>query len=454
MEVLLHSVLRRIINIGELHVVYTSGRKRTYGSAEGVVSIHIKTRAAERSLFLNPELAVGETFMNGELEVTQGSVYDLLELLFKNTRVSDLGGWPGVLRKLNFALRRVHQLNTLRKSRQNVSHHYDLSGDLCRLFLDEDSQYSCAYFEHPAASLEEAQLAKKRDLAAKLQLSREHRVLDIGSGWGGLGLYINSVIGSDVTGVTLSEEQHAVSNARAAERNGADNVRFLLTDYRQVDESFDRIVSIGMFEHVGVGHFDEFFAKARRLLKPEGVFVLHSIGQFEGPSHTNPWIQKYIFPGGYIPSLSEVFPALERQGFVVCDVEILRLHYADTLKAWRQRFLQRREDAVSIYDERFARMWEFYLAASETAFRYQGLMVFQLQLSLDQTAVPLTRDYLAQAERELRQVETGIDLLKDSRVRLQPRESISPISIVPGSHTEKLDSASSSRLCAVQRGRL
>lgn len=287
-------------------------------------------------------------------------------------------------------------------------HHYDLNGDLYRLFLDSDSQYSCAYFEDDDTTLEEAQLAKKRHLAAKLLVSPGDRVLDIGSGWGGLGLYINAMAGADVTGVTLSQEQHAVSNARASDRNVSDQVRFLLKDYRNVEDRFDRIVSVGMFEHVGVGHYDEFFAKTRSLLKPDGVFVLHSIGQFDTPSATNPWIQKYIFPGGYIPSLSEVFPALERQGFVVCDVEILRLHYAETLKAWRERFMARRDEAVRLYDERFARMWEFYLACCETAFRIQGLMIFQLQLALDQTAVPLTRDYLPKVEAALQKREANL----------------------------------------------
>ncbi len=410
MEIFLHPSLKRTIKTGGLRVTYASGRNRIYGQGEPEISIEIKTKAAERALFFNPELAIGEAFMDGDLEISGGSVYEFLELLFKNTQVAELRGVPAMLRKINFLLRRIHQFNSQLRSRQNVAHHYDLNGDLYRLFLDSDSQYSCAYFEDSKITLEEAQLAKKRHLTAKLLVSPEHRVLDIGSGWGGLGLYINAMAGADVTGVTLSQEQHAVSNGRASDKNVSDQVRFLLKDYRNIDERFDRIVSVGMFEHVGVGHYDEFFAKARSVLKPGGVFVLHSIGQFDAPSATNPWIHKYIFPGGYIPSLSEVFPALERHGFVVCDVEILRLHYAETLKAWRERFLARRDEAVRLYDERFARMWEFYLACCETAFRYQGLMIFQLQLSLDQTAVPLTRDYLPKAEAALQENEAKLPM--------------------------------------------
>ncbi|SDN05140.1 cyclopropane-fatty-acyl-phospholipid synthase family protein [Ensifer sp. YR511] len=406
MEVLLHPLLNRIIRIGRLDVTYASGRSRSYGEGACSVALRIKTRGTERALCFNPELAVGEAFMDGDLEITQGTVYDFLELLFKNTQVTELGGVPAIMRKVNFLLRRFRHFNTPKKSRDNVAHHYDLNREFYRLFLDSDSQYSCAYFEDGETTLDEAQLAKKRHLTAKLLVEKDNRVLDIGSGWGGLGLYINAVTGADVTGVTLSTEQHAVSNARANNTNVADQVRFLFKDYRSVEDQFDRIVSVGMFEHVGVGHYDEFFAKTRSLLKPNGVFVLHSIGQFDVPSATNPWIEKYIFPGGYIPTLSEVFPALERQGFVVCDVEILRLHYAETLKAWRERFMARRDDAVQLYDERFMRMWEFYLACCETAFRYQGLMVFQLQLSLDQTAVPLTRRYLDEAETELKRLES------------------------------------------------
>jgi cyclopropane-fatty-acyl-phospholipid synthase len=264
--------------------------------------------------------------------------------------------------------------------------------------LDADRQYSCAYFEAPATSLDDAQLAKKRHLAAKLRLSGGQRVLDIGCGWGGLGLYLAEFGNANVTGITLSQEQHAIANERAAEKNLSDRARFLLQDYRDLHGPFDRIVSVGMFEHVGVGHYDTFFKKCAALLSNDGVMVLHSIGRSEGPGVTNPWIAKYIFPGGYIPALSEVLPEVEHAGLLVTDIEILRLHYAETLKAWRQRFLAHREDAERIYDPRFVRMWEFYLAASEMSFREQNMMVMQIQLTKRQGIVPVTRDYISQEE--------------------------------------------------------
>jgi cyclopropane-fatty-acyl-phospholipid synthase len=286
-----------------------------------------------------------------------------------------------------------------------VAHHYDLDGRLYSLFLDADRQYSCGYFETLDTSLDDAQLAKKRHLAAKLILDRKRRVLDIGCGWGGLGLYLAELGGADVTGVTLSQEQHAVANERAAEKGLSGRARFLLQDYRDLHEPFERIVSVGMFEHVGVGHYEAFFQKCAELLDDDGVMVLHSIGRSEGPGVTNPWIAKYIFPGGYIPALSEVLPVIERAGLLVTDIEILRLHYAETLKAWRERFLAHRDDAERIYEPRFVRMWEFYLAASEMSFREQNMMVMQIQLTKRQGVVPITRDYIVHEERRLAAAE-------------------------------------------------
>jgi cyclopropane-fatty-acyl-phospholipid synthase len=272
--------------------------------------------------------------------------------------------------------------------------------------LDADRQYSCGYFEKPDTSLDDAQLAKKRHLAAKLRLSGGQRVLDIGCGWGGLGLYLAEFGSANVTGITLSQEQHAIANERAAEKNLSDQARFLLVDYRDLQGPFDRIVSVGMFEHVGVGHYDTFFKKCSTLLSDDGVMVLHSIGRSEGPGVTNPWIAKYIFPGGYIPALSEVLPEVERAGLLVTDIEIMRLHYAETLKAWRERFLAHREDAERIYDPQFVRMWEFYLAASEMSFREQNMMVMQIQLTKRQGVVPITRDYISQEERRFAAAES------------------------------------------------
>ena len=397
------------IKTGNLSILYPSGHRVTFGDGSGVpIVLRIVDSRTLWALISNPELAIGEAFMDGRLIVEEGSIYDFLELIFRNTSVYSLKGPAKFNRWLTGLRRRFHQHNPVGRAKDNVAHHYDLDGTLYRLFLDSDSQYSCAYFENVDSSLEDAQLAKRRHLAAKLLVEPGHDVLDIGSGWGGLGLYLAEMTGAKVTGVTLSAEQFAISTERSESRNLSDRARFHLKDYRHLNEQFDRIVSVGMFEHVGVGHYDEFFSQVRSLLKPDGVMVLHSIGVSDGPSHTNPWINKYIFPGGYIPALSEVLPVIERQGLVVCDIEILRLHYAETLKAWRDRFMARREEAVGLYDERFARMWEFYLASSESAFRYQGMMVFQIQLALDQTAVPLTRDYIQSAETRLREKEASI----------------------------------------------
>jgi cyclopropane-fatty-acyl-phospholipid synthase len=305
------------------------------------------------------------------------------------------------------ALRRLHRRNIKLRAKQNIAHHYDLKAPLYDLFLDSDHQYSCAYFEQPGATLEHAQLAKKRHLAAKLLINEGHSVLDIGCGFGGMAIYLAQRVGARATGVTLSEEQFAAATRRAQDFGLGEKVDIRLQDYRDTPETFDRIVSVGMFEHVGVAHFDEFFANVSRLLKDDGVMVLHAIGRSEKPYATNPWIEKYIFPGGYIPALSEVFAAIERAGLFVTDTEILRLHYAETLKIWRQRFNARRDEARALYDERFCRMWDFYLAGSETSFRIDGHMVFQIQLAKRQDVVPLTRDYIGQAEAQLRQRENA-----------------------------------------------
>jgi cyclopropane-fatty-acyl-phospholipid synthase len=298
------------------------------------------------------------------------------------------------------------------RARRNIKHHYDLDGRIYRLFLDSDMQYSCAYFERPDANLEEAQWAKKRHLAAKLALQPGQKVLDIGSGWGGLGLFLADYFDLDVTGVTLSSEQHAVSSSRAQERGLARRARFELKDYRTLETQFDRIVSVGMFEHVGAARYLEFFRAVEKLMKPDGVMLLHSIGRYGPPTVTNPWIAKYIFPGGYIPALSEVLKAVEHSGLMVTDMEILRLHYAETLKAWRERFRENWDAAAEIYDERFCRMWDFYLAGSEAAFRSGDMMVFQLQLAKTKDAVPITRDYMHAAEESFRHEHEGPESLR------------------------------------------
>jgi cyclopropane-fatty-acyl-phospholipid synthase len=312
--------------------------------------------------------------------------------------------WVQIPRLSRFVLRRLQQLNSRRRSYRNVAHHYDLDNRLYELFLDQDRQYSCAYFETPNQSLESAQLAKKRHLAAKLLTKPGQRLLDIGCGWGGLAIYLSKVCGAYVTGITLSKSQLAEAQRRA-KRELSGCVEFRFQDYRDLSSRYDRIVSVGMFEHVGVGFYDIFFRKCAQSLEDDGVVVLSSIGRSEGPSVTNPWIAKYIFPGGYIPALSEVLPAVERAGLLVTDIEILRLQYAETLKAWRERFMAHRQMLEDLYDARFVRMWEFYLAVSEIAFRKHAMMVFQLQLTKQQGVVPMTRDYIAEESARLRALE-------------------------------------------------
>jgi cyclopropane-fatty-acyl-phospholipid synthase len=387
-------------------ITTADGTKFTCGDGSGQhVFVRFLTKDAERRVLLNPELALGEVYMEGSFVVENGSIADALAILMDQPRM--LPQWARLQWWLRYLARHFRQFNLRHRAKNNVAHHYDLDGRLYSLFLDSDKQYSCAYFERPDATLEEAQLAKKRHIAAKLLIRRGDRVLDIGSGWGGLGLYLAEMTGANVIGATLSTEQLQTSNARAAERNLTHSARFLLEDYRDIPGPFERIVSVGMFEHVGVDFYDIYFKRCAELLTEDGVMVLHSIGRSDGPDVTNPFIAKYIFPGGYIPALSEVMPAVERAGLLICDVEILRLHYAETLKAWRERFMARRAEAVELYDERFARMWEFYLAASEMAFRKQNLMNFQIQFSKRQGIVPLTRDYLSREETRLRGLERG-----------------------------------------------
>jgi cyclopropane-fatty-acyl-phospholipid synthase len=369
------------------------------------VAVRFLTTDAERRILLNPELTLGELYMEGTFVVEQGSIADVLAILLDQPEI--LPRWAKLQWWLRYLIRHAMQFNPRSRARDNVARHYDLDGRLYSLFLDADKQYSCAYFETPDASLDEAQLAKKRHVAAKLLVGPGNRVLDIGSGWGGLGLYLAEMTGADVTGVTLSTEQLQVSNARAADKKLARSARFLLEDYRDIPGPFDRIVSVGMFEHVGVDFYETYFRHCKELLSDDGVMVLHSIGRSDPPDVTNPWIAKYIFPGGYIPALSEVIPVIEKVGLLVCDVEILRLHYAETLKAWRERFMARRDDAVRLYDERFAKMWEFYLAASEMSFRKQNMMNFQIQITKRQGVVPMTRDYIAKEEAKLRGRERG-----------------------------------------------
>jgi cyclopropane-fatty-acyl-phospholipid synthase len=406
MDRLLGLLLKRFVRRGSLRITTADGIVLSFGDSTGrPVAIRFMTPAAQRGVILDPELLLGEAYMDGTLRVEEGTIADFLALVLGQSSDGMPPGWARLQWTLRYIYRRFQQFNRPTRSRHNVAHHYDLDGRLYSLFLDADRQYSCAYFETPDQSLDDAQLAKKRHIAAKLLLSDGHRVLDIGCGWGGLALYLAEFGRADVTGITLSREQWQRASERAAEKNLA--VEFRMQDYRDVPEKFDRIVSVGMFEHVGVGYYDTYFRKCAELLSNDGVMLLHSIGRSEGPNVTNPWIAKYIFPGGYIPALSEVLPAIERAGLLVTDIEILRLHYAETLKAWRARFMAHHEEAGRIYDQRFVRMWEFYLAASEMAFREQAMMVMQFQLTKRQNVVPITRDYIVREEARLRTLEGG-----------------------------------------------
>jgi cyclopropane-fatty-acyl-phospholipid synthase len=405
MDQFLRWAFRTIVKRGRLQVTTSRGTGFTVGDGTGTpVAVRFISPRAERAVLLNPELKLGEAFMDGTFVVEQGSIADFFRLILSQDRMNKGPHWARPRARARQQWRRLQQHNPRRRAQRNVSHHYDLDARLYSLFLDSDRQYSCAYFESPTATLDDAQLAKKRHLAAKLLLREPgKRVLDIGSGWGGLALYLAEVARARVTGITLSHEQLDIARGRAGEL-GLD-VEFRLQDYRDVTERYDRIVSVGMFEHVGVGFYPAFFRKSARMLTDDGVMVLHSIGRSEGPSSTNPWISKYIFPGGYIPALSEVLPAIERAGLLVTDIEILRLHYAETLKAWRERFLAHREDAERLYDPRFVRMWEFYLAGAEMSFREQNLMVFQIQLTRQQGVVPIARGYIAEEEERFRALE-------------------------------------------------
>ncbi|TAL78574.1 MAG: class I SAM-dependent methyltransferase [Beijerinckiaceae bacterium] len=402
MDRILDVFLSTLIKEGSLEIETASGRRFTVGDGSPpTAAVRFRDPSAAYKLMLNPGLRFGELFMNGQVEVTRGTIYEVLTIGSRNIRRFNKFVWLRMIERLRGALRRTKR-NHIKQSQRNVAHHYDLDGGLYGLFLDQDRQYSCAYFERGGETLDEAQLAKKRHIAAKLLIEPGNRILDIGCGWGGMALYLAEICGANVTGITLSKEQLAVAEKRLRDAGQTTRAQFLLKDYREVDQRFDRIVSVGMFEHVGLGFYDVFFQKIANMLDDNGVALIHTIGNAGTPAPTNPWVMKYIFPGGYIPSLSDIMPAIERAGLILTDVEILRLHYAETLKQWRERFLARRAEAEALYDERFCRMWEFYLAAAESSFRYESTVNFQLQVTKSLYAVPFTRDYIAACENELR----------------------------------------------------
>ncbi len=399
--IMLHALLSRSIRRGRLKVRYPDGRMVSYGEGGGPqVGVRLEDWASTRRIALSPAVAFGEAYMDGSLNPVDCSLYDLLDFMLASA--DDNPGLGTVVRlrdQYRRAVRRLDQYNPVPRAIRNVAHHYDLDGRLYRLFLDEDRQYSCAYFHDGDESLEDAQIAKKHHIASKLLLDRpDLEVLDIGSGWGGLALTLARDYGCRVTGITLSVEQLHASRARAEEAGLGSRIRFDLADYRSISGRYDRIVSVGMFEHVGVVHYDAFFARLRDTLRPDGVALLHAIGRSDGPGATGKWLEKYIFPGGYSPALSETFAAVERSGLWVTDCEILRLHYARTIAHWRARFAANRDRIRALYDERFCRMFEIYLAGCEITFRRQGHMNFQLQLARSIDAVPFTRDYMVRRE--------------------------------------------------------
>lgn len=400
-------LLRRAVRKGRLTVIGPSGEVETFGGMEPgpEATIRIHDPAFDWKIAFNPELKAAEAYMDGALTIEEGDIHAFLEVFFANKRSFDLSAgqafWRGVARRA----KRLHQHNPIARSGANVRHHYDLGDDLFRLFLDEDAQYSCAYFPTGEETLEEAQMAKKRHVAAKLHLRPGQRVLDIGCGWGGLALYMARVADVEVLGVTLSKDQARVATARAEGLGLAGRVRFEVRDYREITERFDRIVSVGMLEHVGAHHLAGYFRTVRDRLAPDGVALVHSISSKSPPGVTGPFIRKYIFPGGYSPSLSEIAGAVEQSGLWILDVEVWRKHYGATLREWRRRFAANREKAVELYDERFARMWEFYLSACECVFDYGSGHVVQIQIGRERDGVPLSRDYIGETARAYRRIE-------------------------------------------------
>lgn len=400
-------MLSRVVTHGNLTFIDSRNVAHVFGDGTGApVRVRLMDHHLERALVRDPELAAGEGYMQGRLIIETGTAYDFISVMLENMAARPLPSWTQSFAKWRQRTRRFAAFNPIARARRNVVHHYDIDPRIYALFLDPDRQYSCAYFT-PGATLDDAQVAKKRHIAAKLALEPGQRVLDIGSGWGGLAIYLAQAAGANVTGITLSTEQLVIAQARAVKAGLSNAISFDLKDYRQVDGHFDRVVSVGMFEHVGYAHYPAYFDTISRVLADDGVALLHTIGRADAPAATNPFIAKYIFPGGALPSLAEILTAVERSGLIVTDVEVLRLHYAETLKSWRERFLFHREQAVEIAGEAFTRMWEFYLAGSEAAFRYQNLVVFQIQLAKRVDALPMVRDYMAAAERRLAATEHG-----------------------------------------------
>ncbi len=406
---LIGKLVDKLLTRGSITLVLPGKSPRTYGRGDGKhLTVRFTDRKVAFDILKNPPLGLGEGYMDGRVVIEDGTILDLLELIVGSNRWEEAGAGPKALSKSTGRLKRLLTRNNLTRARRNVAHHYDLKDELYELFLDDDKQYSCAYFTDPGNSLDQAQADKKAHIAAKLALEPGQRVLDIGCGWGGMALYLNKVAGVDVLGVTLSEHQLKIARQRADKAGVSDRVKFELIDYRLLDEQFDRIVSVGMFEHVGANHYGEFFAKCRELLKPDGVMLLHTIGLLGGPaSGPDPFTDKWIFPGYHLPALSEMLGASERVRLIASDIENLRLHYALTLRHWLDRATKARGAIEAMYDERFFRMWEFYLAGGIVMFESGAACNYQVQYVRERTAVPITRDYMAEAEARYRKLGAG-----------------------------------------------
>ena len=397
----------QILPVGSITVVQHDGKRQTYGPGGGKhVTVKLHDRRAAIDIFRNPRLKFGELYMDGRLTIEDGTMLELLELVV-GAKPWEQGKRKALGKGKAGRLASLFRRNTPRKSRSNVAHHYDIGNELYALFLDDDLQYSCAYFTDPANSLEQAQADKKAHIAAKLDLKPGQRVLDIGCGWGGMALYLHQVAGVDVLGVTLSEEQIKIARRRAEAAGVADRVKFELMDYRHVDGRFDRIVSVGMFEHVGAAHYEEFFDKCRELLKDDGAMLVHTIGKLGGAGTPDPFTDKWIFPGYHLPSLSQMCSATEKVKLIVSDVETLRLHYAYTLRHWLERATKKRAEIEKLYDARFFRMWEFYLAGGIVMFESGAACNYQVQYVRDRNALPITRDYMLENERKYREIAAG-----------------------------------------------
>lgn len=415
---LVFKFLKQFIKYGTLTLINSRGKSFTFvGTPSPKLTIRLHSKSIEHRLFLTPMLALGEGYMDGDITIKEGDIYQLLLFCAKNDNCTS-GLLKTLISRLASLRNIYHRYNPIHKSRKNVAHHYDLSESLYRLFLDEDMQYSCAYFTTPKDDLKTAQINKKHHIAAKLLLKPGQRVLDIGAGWGGLAITLAQEADVDVTGLTLSEEQHRVATERVKQAGLEKRVRFLLRDYRHEKGCYDRIVSVGMFEHVGLKHYHEFFSKVSSLLAPDGIALLHSIGYSKGPDIPNPWLNKYIFPGGYAPALSETLATIEPTGLTVTDIEILHHHYAETLRHWRAKCSQKQQIIIGSWGERFYRMWEFYLASCEAAFRARGFMVFQIQMFKNPELAPLTRNYIQQEEEKRFLTDT---ILRNNKARSAER---------------------------------